>query len=57
MECLLASILPQFPGEELGQLRIRRCEGEKDSVMSGDPSPESLVPGIVGLCCLPHTGV
>lgn len=49
IECLIPSVLPQFPGEELGQLRSRRCEGEKDSVVSGYPSPESLMPGICSL--------
>lgn len=39
----MASVVPQFPGEELGQLRSRRCEGEKDGVMSGYPSLESLI--------------
>lgn len=46
IECLIPSVLPQFPGGELGQLRSRRCEGEKDSVVSGYPSLESLMPGI-----------
>lgn len=54
IECLLASILPQFPGEELGQLRSRRCEGEKDSVVDILPLNPSCQ-GFVGPCCLdPH---